>query len=220
MQALGIVHTVSRLGPIFAELAAELLPGIETVVIADELLLRRTVRDGAVDDVTRRRLRDHVAALVDFGADAVLVTCSSVGDVVDEIAPEIDVPLIRVDRAMAEYANTLGSSVGVLATLPTTLAPTTELVAAAARQAGRTITIVPRLCEGAFAALERGDGERHDRIVAEELERLTAEVDVIVLAQASMARIADTVPSPAVRVLSSPRLAMERLAGLAQVAVC
>jgi hypothetical protein len=90
--------------------------------------------------------------------------------------------------------------------------PTTELVEATAREAGRPVTVVSRLCEGAFAALDRGDGARHDAIIAEELDRLAAEVDVVVLAQASMARIAAARPAGGTRVLSSPRLAMERLA--------
>lgn len=212
MKRLGLVHTVSKLAPTFAELAGELLPGVEAVVIADELLLKRTVRDGAVDDLTRDRLRGHIAALADFGVDAVLVTCSSVGAVVDDLARQADVPVLRVDRAMAEHAVTLGSTIGVLATLPTTLVPTTELVEATAREAGRPVTVVSRLCEGAFAALDRGDGARHDAIIAEELDRLAAEVDVVVLAQASMARIAAARPAGGTRVLSSPRLAMERLA--------
>ena len=212
MQRLGIVHTVSQLAATFAELAGELLPGVQTTVITDELLLKRTIRDGAVDDVTRDRLRGHVDALADFGVDAVLVTCSSVGALVDEIAPRAAVPVVRVDRAMAERAVTLGSTVGVLATLPSTLAPTTELVEAAARDAGRTVRVVSRLCDGAFAALQGGDPERHDAIIAVELDRLAAEVDVVVLAQASMARIAAARPAGGTRVLSSPRLAMERLA--------
>ena len=212
MQRLGIVHTVSQLAATFAELAGELLPGVQTTVITDELLLKRTIRDGAVDDVTRDRLRGHVDALADFGVDAVLVTCSSVGALVDEIAPRAAVPVVRVDRAMAERAVTLGSTVGVLATLPSTLAPTTELVEAAARDAGRTVRVVSRLCDGAFAALQGGDPERHDAIIAGELDRLAAEVDVVVLAQASMARIAAARPAGGTRVLSSPRLAMERLA--------
>jgi Asp/Glu/hydantoin racemase len=216
LQRLGMVHTVSALAPTFAGLAGELLPGVETTVIADELLLKRTIRDGAVDDATRHRLRRHVAALEEFGVDAVLVTCSSVGGVVDEIAPQAGIPVFRVDRAMAEDAVAFGATVGVLATLPTTLVPTTELVEAAARENGRVVTVVSRLCDGAFAALERGDRARHDAIVADELDGLTAEVDVVVLAQASMARIAEARPAGGIRVLSSPRLAMERLAARAQ----
>lgn len=212
MRKLGIIHTVSGLTLTFAELGRELLPAVEPTVIVDELLLKRTLRDGAVDDVTRDRLRGHVAALANFGVNAVLVTCSSVGGVVDQMASETDIPVLRVDRAMAERAVTLGSTVGVLATLPTTLLPTTELVDAAARDAGLAVTVVPRLCAGAFAALDRGDSARHDAIIADELDRLAAEVDVVVLAQASMARIAAARPVDSTCILSSPRLAMERLA--------
>lgn len=214
MQRLGIVHTVSQLAPTFAELAGELLPGVELTVIADELLLKRTVRDGALDDVTRTRLSGHVGALADFGVDAVLVTCSSVGGVVDEIASGADIPVVRVDRAMAERAVMLGARVGVLATLPTTLAPTTELVEATAREAGRAVEAVSRLCDGAFAALERGERARNDAIIAAELDRLAAEVDVVVLAQASMARIAAARQGGGKPVLSSPRLVMEQLAAM------
>jgi hypothetical protein len=113
---------------------------------------------------------------------------------------------------MAERAVTLGSRVGVLATLSTTLGPTTTIVEAAAREADRAVTVISRLCDGAFAALDRGDGARHDAIIAEELDRLAGEVDVVVLAQASMARIAAARPVGGTPVLSSPRLAMERLA--------
>jgi Asp/Glu/hydantoin racemase len=209
---LGIVHTVSQLAPVFGDLVGELLPDVEIVVIADELLLKRTVRDGEVDELTRQRLADHVSALTAFGADAVLVTCSSVGDLVDDISADTAVPVIRVDRAMAERAVRMGSTVGVLATLPTTLAPTTRLIIAAAEEADRDVSVVPVLCEGAFDVLSRGDAAGHDRIIAESLDRLAAEVDVVVLAQASMARIAATRPAGGTPVLSSPRLAMERLA--------
>ncbi|MFS2087722.1 aspartate/glutamate racemase family protein [Paenarthrobacter nicotinovorans] len=212
MSKLGLIHTVSKLGTTFAELTEELLPTVETIVISDELLLKRTVRDGEIDSVTRDRLRAHVAALTEYGVDGVLVTCSSVGGVVDDIARNAEVPVLRVDLAMAERAVELGTRIGVLATLPTTLSPTAAVIESAARAAGREVTVIPRLCEGAFFALDRGDTARHDAIIAEELDSLLAEVDVVVLAQASMARIAAMRPIDGSRVLSSPRLAVERLA--------
>lgn len=212
MEKLGLVHTVSRLAPAFGELADEMLPGVETVVVADDLLLKLTVRDGSVGPATADRLRQHVVWLTEYGVDAVLVTCSSVGAVVDEIAAGTDVPVHRVDRPMAERAVTTGSTIGVLATLPTTLEPTTDLVAESAQLLGRTVEVIPRLCSEAFAALERGDAQRHDAIVADELDRLVEQVDVVVLAQASMARIAAGRPADDTPVLSSPRLAMEQVA--------
>ncbi|MBS1883854.1 MAG: Asp/Glu/hydantoin racemase [Actinobacteria bacterium] len=212
MEQLGLIHTVSRLAPTFAELTDELLPGVEATVIADELLLKQTVRDGSVGAGTVERLRGHIDALSAFGVDGVLVTCSSIGAAVDALAADAEVPVYRVDRPMAERAVAFGSTVGVLATLRTTLEPTSALVEECAVARGRAVEVVPRLCAGAFEALGRGEGERHDAIVAEELDRLAREVEVVVLAQASMARIAAGRATGDTPILSSPRLAVERLA--------
>jgi hypothetical protein len=61
--------------------------------------------------------------------------------------------------------------------------------------------------------LKAGDAERHDAIVAAEARRLAAEVDVLVLAQASMARVVDALPDGDVNVpvLTSPRSGVRQL---------
>jgi Asp/Glu/hydantoin racemase len=117
---------------------------------------------------------------------------------------------------MADEAVRRGPRVGVLATLRTTLEPTAELVEDRGVAAGSPVTAVPRLCEGAFEALMAGDRDAHDELVRNGLRRLVEDVDVVVLAQASMARIAEELPAEerVVPVLSSPRLGMERVAGL------
>lgn len=125
--------------------------------------------------------------------------------------PLTGVPVLRVDRPMADRAVALGRRVGVLATLSTTLEPTADLVRRRALAAGAEISLEARLCEGAFEALMSGDAAAHDTRVAEALSELGGQVDVVVLAQASMARVAGTVAVP-VPVLASPPLAMEHLA--------
>ena len=109
---------------------------------------------------------------------------------------------------------TLGERIGVVATLPTTLAPTADLVRRTADLAGKRIDMRSRVCDGAFAALGRGETEEHDRLVREGIAALLPEVDVLVLAQASMARIVAAMPEGAVTVpvLSSPRSGVRRLA--------
>ena len=69
---------------------------------------------------------------------------------------------------------------------------------------------------GAFEAVSSGDAATHDRIVSENLVSLMDEVDVIVLAQASMARVVESMPADnrQVPILSSPRLAVEQAAGV------
>jgi len=123
----------------------------------------------------------------------------------------IGIPVVRVDEPMAEKAVRMGVRIGVAATLATTLKPTTELIQRKAAQTGGKHTITSKLCEGAFDAVVSGDTTTHDRIVSQSLRELDAKTDVIVLAQASMARVLDTMrPGDMhVPVLSSPRLGVQ-----------
>jgi Asp/Glu/hydantoin racemase len=207
------IHTVPGLVETFRDLAQDLLPHAEIDDVVMQELLDRTISAGELTTETEQEL---AAAVLERGrdADAVLVTCSTLGPAVDALADRSGIPVLRVDEAMARRAVSLGQRMGVLATLTTTLEPTVEILERQARLAGQRIEVVTRLCEGAFEAVRRGDGSRHDELVRTGLEELlAAEVEVIVLAQASMARvIADLPAQPQVPVLSSPRLAVEQLA--------
>jgi len=155
-----------------------------------------------------------VAALVgiahDGGADAVLVTCSSIGRATAMAQAQFRFPVIRVDEAMAEKAVESGLRIGVAATLKTTLEPTLELLRETAERSGRTVKLIPALAAGAFEAVSAGDTAGHDRILLAALADLLPQVDVVVLAQASMARVAALLPAGGPPVLSSPELAMRR----------
>src|ERR687895_457436 len=209
---LAMIHTVAGLVPRFRELSAELLSGVETLAIVDETLLRDATRDGRVSLETARRLFAHLAAAEAHGADAVLVTCSSMGDAVDAARPFAGVPLVRVDQAMAEPAVERGDRIGVLATLWSTLQPTAALIERVAAESGRSVEVRTRLCDGAFEALRAGDDARHDEIVRGGLRELLGWAEVIVLAQASMARVVESVSDDerSTPILSSPRLGIER----------
>ena len=73
-----------------------------------------------------------------------------------------------------------------------------------------------RLCEGAFDALMSGKPELHDESVASALKELSQQVDVILLAQASMARVVNklTDEDKKVPILTSPELAVQHLADI------
>jgi Asp/Glu/hydantoin racemase len=124
--------------------------------------------------------------------------------------------VLRVDEPMAERAVAIGSRIGVIATLPSTLEPTAALIQARGPAAGRKVELTTEVVPGAFEAVISGNGAKHDELVGAALKALAKKVDVIVLAQASMARVVDAL-SPAekpVPILSSPRSAVERLASL------
>lgn len=113
-----------------------------------------------------------------------------------------------------------GSRIGVLATLRSTLEPTSDLIRRLATRAGATCSVTAELAEGALDKLRRGDTSGHDLAVAHGLSSLAQRVDVIVLAQASMARALSFVQVGATvqeslgarPVLTSPDLGMQHVA--------
>lgn len=211
---LGLIHTSATLVPMFQKLCEEKLPNVATFNIADDSLIKDVIRKGELTATTARRVVDHVASAAEAGADYILVTCSSIGRAVETAAKLVEVPVLRVDQPMADHAVQTGKRIGVIATLPTTLDPTADLIRRRAEAAGKQIELTSRLCEGAFDALMNGDAAKHDDMVAAALRELVAQVDVIALAQASMARVVDTL-DPADRqipILASPPLAVDYLA--------
>ena len=209
---VALIHTVSSLLPVFKDLCHELLTDADVFNIVDESLLQNTIRASVLTPITCRRLAGYVVSAEEAGADAIMVTCSSVGPAVDLARGLVSVPVLRVDQPMADEAVRLSAGrsgrIGVAATLQTTLGPTSDLVRARASAARTRVEVVSRLCQGAFEAMTAGNTARHDAIVADGLRELMAEVDVVLLAQASMARVVESLPASDLRVpvLSSPRL--------------
>lgn len=137
--------------------------------------------------------------------DIILNACSSVGEAVDSVRNFVSTPIVKIDEAMAEEASVIGRRIGVLATVSTTLDPTVRLVKKKAGEIGRTVEVTERIAEGAFEALLRGDIARHDDILKSAISTLAQQVDVVVLAQVSMARLVPHLDDMRVPVLSSLR---------------
>lgn len=210
---LTLIHTSTVMIPVFGELCAELLPKVEVVHLVDESLLKDIIRDKRLSKSTARRVVGHIISAEETGADFIMVTCSSIGTAAELGRQLVDVPVMRVDEPMAESAIRKGTRIGVIATLPSTLNPTAELIKTQARKEGKEVTVTTKLCEGAFEAVISGDGPTHDRIVGAGIRELMQQVEVIVLAQASMARVINNLPADSrkIPILSSPRLAVEHI---------
>jgi Asp/Glu/hydantoin racemase len=215
-KTLALIHTSAVLVPMFQQLCKEHLPDVNTFNIVDDSLVKAIGAKGSLTADIARRVEAYITSAEAGGADHILVTCSSIGPAVEASAPFCAVPVLRVDQPMADQAVATGRKIGVIATLPTTLNPTTDLVQRRAKAAGKDVTVTAKLCEGAFEALMAGDAATHDSIVAAALRELVSEVDVILLAQASMARVVDTLSEADRRVpiLASPPIAIQHLATL------
>jgi aspartate/glutamate racemase len=205
---LALIHTTPVNLPSFRDLAAEHLAGVRVINILDDSLLVDVMAAGGVTEPVRQRLRAYVDQALVAGAQAVMSCCSSIGDAVEEIAARSDVPVLRIDTPMAEEAVRLvraGHVIGVLATVQTTLDPTANLIRHVAQREGKPAQVDAVLVEGAYEALRAGNGDEHDRRVGTALKELLSRADVIVLAQASMARLLAALPTPpAVPILTSP----------------
>jgi len=213
MKTLGLIHTSAALVPVFQQLCSQHIPQVQVFNIVDDSLIKNVIKNGSLLPVTARRVVDYAASAEAAGADYIMVTCSSIGAAVETAAGLTKVPVLRVDQPMADRAVQTGARIGVIATLPTTLAPTSDLVRRRALAARKEIELRSVLCEGAFDALMSGDGAKHDTMVAAALRELVTKTDVIVLAQASMARVVDTLSEADRRVpiLASPGIAVQYL---------
>ncbi len=206
------VHTAMALVEPLTQLFQELMPEVNVNHIADSSLIKEVIANNAVTPAVRRRLLSYYNAAADAGADVVFNTCSSVGDVADYGNQYARIPVFRIDQPMAAEAVQHYRRIGVISTLPTTLDPTCRLLRHEAAKAGREVTLVEGLADGAFAAGQRGDGETHDRLIAEAAQRIAAEVDMFVLAQGSMARMEQRLSALTGKpVLSSPVLGVQGL---------
>ncbi|MVN93146.1 aspartate/glutamate racemase family protein [Mucilaginibacter aquatilis] len=214
MKTLGLIHTSHTLIPMFQQLVKDHLPGVNIVNIVDDSLVKNIRSRGSLTESISKRVADYVASAEDSGADYILVTCSSIGAAVEAAAQNAGVPVLRVDQPMADEAVQSGKRIGVIATLSTTLEPTGDLVKRRAALAGKEIELVSKLCDGAFEALMSGDTETHDKIVTAALRELSAQVDVVLLAQASMARVVDGLDEAdkTVPIVASPPTAIKYIA--------
>jgi Asp/Glu/hydantoin racemase len=211
---VAFLHTVTSLVGLFNRLSQkDFPPGIEVFHIVDEMLLKIVLAQGGLSPFIYRRVAEHAAAVEAAGIDLLQVTCSSLSPCVETTLPLVNIPVLKIDQPMIDKAISMGHSIGVVATAPTTLKPTTEQVFARAAAAKVEVTVEPVLCENAYKALFAGDQQAHDLLVREAILDLSLRTDVILLAQASMTRVLDSIDPFEIEVpiLTSPELALEHI---------
>lgn len=177
----------------------------------DDVVLRHRVRadllaaaekaGNAVDPVLQRAAAE--LGILAGSADAVLLTCSTLGPAAALAQATTRVPVLRVDQALADEAVKTGGTVIVLCAAGATISPTRTLFERSAVLTGAEVEI--RLVPGAWDRFRAGDQDAYLSMVAEAADLAAREGQAtIVLAQASMAGAAglcrDVAPltSPAV----------------------
>lgn len=214
MKTVAVVHTGPATVQPIKQQFQELLPDVRVINIVDDSLLNDVISAGHLTEAVSGRLLTYMQEGQKMGAIAILNACSSVGEAATAARAGLSIPVVKIDETMAERAVALGPRIGVVATVRTTLEPTVRLIRAKAAIAGKQIEVSEGLADGAFQALLEGKTEEHDEVVRRAILSLVDRVDVIVLAQASMARLTTSLGDLKVPVLSSPRSGVEAVRDL------
>ncbi len=187
MLRIACLHTVESNIAVF-EAASRGLDVVLSHHVRADLLSRSEVAGGLTAEIV-----DEAAAVLRGlagEADAVLLTCSTVGPAAEQAAVGAGVPILRVDGALASRAVAAAAQgskrVIALCAVQTTIEPTRKLFERAAEGTG--VAIEMRIAPGAWDAFKSGDTAGYHLLVAAAADALYAGgADVIALAQASMA---------------------------------
>lgn len=211
---IAFVHTVGFLVEEFRTRMRTEIPTADCFHILNESLLQDLLR-GAQQALVYRRVVEQIVLAAQAQPDLIVVTCSSTGPAVDIARRIVTQPIVKIDDPMAAQAARSGPRIGLLCTATSTVEPSSALLRAHAAEQGRDITIRTVLRAEAYQALMAGDRARHDALLFEAAREMAREVDVLVLAQASLAHLRDPLAAElACPVLASPPLLMQEIARL------
>lgn len=206
-----VIHTTAATIRTIPALIMQEIPEAEVFNILDDSILPDMNNQVNIEWV-RERWLGYVDVAVRNGAQAILSACSTVGEFAQEANQTRQVPVYRIDEAMACTAVARGGVICVLATLRSTLGPTIRLLHRIMQEQSVQCTVLERFVEGAYDALMDGDQAAHDRKILQAISSVDGEVTTFVLAQASMeGALAHADPSIRGKVLTSPLLGIRKL---------
>lgn len=210
---IGLVHALhASIAPIESAFSS-LWPEAETVSLYDQSLYADFNKAGGLTPEVYRRIESLLRFSAESGARAILFTGSLFGEPVEAARQRLAVPVLTAYEAMIEEAFRDNSHprIGLLATAAGTADMMSADIGEYADQHGLGFELDARTIAGAIDALLWGDREEHDELVLAAAADLT-DCDVLMLAQFSMAPIAERVPEVAGRrVLTSPGSAVAKL---------
>ena len=190
IRSIAFIHTMPLLVERFRPRFQAELPRQRCFHMLDESVLQDLLRDGPSPAITRRIVTLATLA-ADAGADLIVFTCSSTSPAVDVARKLVPVTIVKIDDAMYAEAARADGRVGLLCTTRSTLEPSRSLLAEHAGVRGTRVEAQPVLVDGAFDALSAGRRDEHDALVTDSALALARRADRLVLAQASLAHLAE-----------------------------
>lgn len=200
---LAFLHTAKVHVETFSKLVAEISPNISVRHDVNEGLLEQARKTGITPEMETRICKAMQEA-ASTGASVVVCTCSTIGGIAERSGQGFT-PM-RIDRAMADEAVNLGQRILIVAALESTLGSTRDLVEDSARKLGKNPDIQVLHIQDAWKYFEAGDSPAYLQTIAQALRENWQAYEVIVLAQASMAKVIALCEEIEIPILSSPEL--------------
>lgn len=202
MVRIACLHTAeSNIAVFEVALQTIRLAGVELHHEVRADLLAAAEREGRLTPEIAARTAEVLRGLC-VEADAVLLTCSTLGPAAEAAAVDAPVPIMRVDAALAAEAVKGGGRVVALCAVETTVEPTRLLFEAAARATGAEVVV--KVVPGAWEAFKAGKRDTYLTMIAHAACEAAQEGAArVALAQASMAGACDLIHS-GIRPLNSP----------------
>lgn len=167
----------------------EKVPGVRVEFITDSTLLTDVRANGGPSQAVIDRMTLYAKAAEISGADLIVNSCSTVGEVADIYAKEVNVPVMKIDLPMAQEAVRLGTKIALIATLETTLGPQPAADREGGRGAGQEDGVHPVPPEPCLGCSSGRPPEEHNRILMESIRELDKMgYDAIVMAPGVHAR--------------------------------
>lgn len=211
-KTVALLHSTKVIMEPIEKLFAEIAPEVRVFHLLDEGLLKIGYYEEAPRKKIYKRTFNLIISAEEAGADVIVVTSSVVWPVVDMALKLISVPVVQINKPLMEAAVERGKTIGIVATDPHSIPASKSLAEEVAKKKGKDVTVRTVLCEEAFEARLAGDIAKHNQLLLQTLEDFSREVDVIALAQASMATVAEEAQGRVrIPVLSSPKLAVEKV---------
>lgn len=213
---IAVIHALEEsLAP--ARMAfGEVWPEARCFDLLDTSLAVDRAERGVLDAAMMKRfqvLADYAASSEGVGGRTagILFSCSAFGPAIDAVKARLSIPVLAPNEAAFADALDRGVSLGLVASFEPSLAALEAELRAMAGARGRPIVVKSALAVGALAALKRGDGETHDRLVAEAAASL-GQADAVILGQFSLARARAAVErAGAVATFTTPDSAVKAL---------
>jgi aspartate/glutamate racemase len=212
-KTIGIIHAVNLTIRAMQPFVDRYIPEVEVVHLCDDTIQRDNINAGVgvIPKHNYFRFAQYAHNLQESGCDLILLACSTFNYAAELARPMIDIPIMQIDRPMMELAVAQGRRVGMLATLATTVPSSERLLRIVAAENNRSVDITTVLRPEAFEAIQKGDVETHNRILLEEIDKLSTKVDSIVMAQLSMSALAPFLNGTRVPVYNSGTTGFDRI---------